>query len=245
MATPSSTGTPAAYFGNRFAAFMIDAGLLFALQWVGFMVLSRQLQAAGMTSTEPCVENGVALCQGPSTLLWAILVVFLVGTTIGYHAVFEGRFGATPGKRWMGIVVVDEADRTPPGHVAALTRSVVRQAFWLSLLFVLDVSPFGLGLPPVLVLALPLLTLIDFVVGAVRVDGIALHDRAARTRVIAAHAARSRPRRSSETDPPAADPPAGAASEPTDPSDPHDFEPSPVVVASAKNAGSTETEDLP
>ncbi len=184
MKTKSSAALSTADFGTRFSAFMIDAGGLFAAQWVIFLVLSRQLQAVGLTSTEPCVENSVAVCEGPSTLLWALLLLVFVGSTVAYHAVFEGIYGATPGKRWMGLAVVDRDGATPIGLVAGLLRSVVRQSFWLSLLFVFDVSPFGLALPPVLFLSVPILMLGTFVCGAVRVDGLAVHDLVAKTQVV-------------------------------------------------------------
>lgn len=186
MTMQAAAGPPTADFGTRFSAFMVDAALLFAGQWLVFLVLSRQLQAVGLTSTEPCVTDGVALCQGPSTVLWAILVVLFVTTTVGYHAAFEGRYGATPGKKWMGLVVVDRRGHSPVAPRAAVLRSLVRQSFWLSLLFVLDVSPFGLGLPPALFLLVPLITLGDFVWGAVHPDGLAVHDLAAGTQVVRA-----------------------------------------------------------
>ena len=47
MTAPS---TVAADFGTRFSAFMIDAVLLGAVQWVVFFVLSRQLQAVGLSA---------------------------------------------------------------------------------------------------------------------------------------------------------------------------------------------------
>lgn len=184
MTTQAAAGPPTADFGTRFSAFMIDAALLFGVQWLVFLVLSRQLQAVGLTSTEPCVPDGVALCQGPSPVLWTILVVVFVASTVGYHAGFEGRYGATPGKKWMGLAVVDSHGVSPPAPTAALLRSLVRQSFWLSLLFVLDVSPFGLGLPPLLFLLVPLITLGDFVWGALHPDGLAVHDLVAATRVV-------------------------------------------------------------
>ena len=175
---------PTADFGTRFSAFVIDALLLFLGQWVIYIVLSRQLQAVGLTSTEPCVPDAVALCAGPSTLLWALLLTFLVVSTVGYHAVFEGVYGATPGKRWMGLAVVDHALTSPIGLSAGILRSLVRQAFWLSLLFVFDVSPLALGLPAVFFIGLPALALGGFVWGAFSADGRAVHDVVAKTSVV-------------------------------------------------------------
>lgn len=176
----------AADFGTRFSAFVIDATLLFCGQWIMFIVLSRQLQAVGMTSTEPCAPNSVALCQGPNTALWILLFVLYLATTVGYHAVFEGHFGATPGKRWMGLCVTDSSGAAPVGLATGALRAVVRQLFWLSPLFLFDVSPLALGLPSILFALLPALTVLVFVVGAFRPDRLAVHDLVARTVVVRA-----------------------------------------------------------
>jgi len=214
---------PTADFGTRFSAFAIDALLLFSGQWVIYIALSRQLQAVGLTSTEPCVPDAVALCEGPSTLLWALLLVFLVVSTIGYHAVFEGVYGATPGKRWMGLAVVDQARTSPIGLSAGILRSLVRQSFWLSLLFVFDASPLALGLPAVLFVGLPALTLGAFVWGAFSADGRAGHDLVAKTLVVRADQVVVRPPPNSDrrdlelVDESSDDEPSGAiTSDPTD-----------------------------
>ena len=149
-----------------------------------FIVLARQFQAAGLTSTEPCVADGVALCEGPSAALWALLLVVLAGSTIAYHAVFEGRYGATPGKRWMGLAVTDDSGAGPIGMTAGVLRAVVRQSFWLSLLFLFDASPLSLGLPAALFVLVPIVTLSVFVVGAFSQNGLAGHDIIAKTMVV-------------------------------------------------------------
>jgi len=184
MMTASSAPVPAADFGTRFSAFVIDALLLFSAQWIIFIVLSRQLQAVGFTSTQPCVSTGVAMCEGPSTALWALLLLVFVATTTGYHAVFEGRYGATPGKRWMGLTVTDNNGAGPVGLAVALQRSVVRQLFWLLPLFLFEASPLSLGLPAVFFVLVPLLTVGVFVLGAFRSDGLAGHDLVALTMVV-------------------------------------------------------------
>ncbi len=186
MTTASSAPVTAADFGTRFSAFVIDALLLFSAQWITIIVLSRQLQAVGLTSTEPCVPAGVAMCEGPSTALWALLLLVFVASSIGYHAVFEGHYGATPGKRWMGLTVTDNNGAGPVGLSVAGLRSVVRQLFWLSPLFLFEASPLSLGLPAALFVLVPLLTLGVFVLGAFRSDGLAGHDLAARTMVVRA-----------------------------------------------------------
>jgi uncharacterized RDD family membrane protein YckC len=57
-----------------------------------------------------------------------------------YAVVGDGE-GQTPGKRALGIVVVDATRGTPIGYERALLRTVVR---------LLAVVPFGLGLLPLL-----------------------------------------------------------------------------------------------
>ena len=186
MTAASSAPVSAADFGTRFSAFVIDALILFCGQWIIFIVLSRQLQAIGMTSTEPCVAGGSVLCEGPNTALWTLLLVVYIVTTIGYHAVLEGRYGATPGKRVMGLRVTDPNGHAPVGLAAGTLRSVVRQLFWLTPLFLFEVSPLSLGLPSVLFVLVPALTLAVFVLGAFRIDGLAGHDLVAATVVVRA-----------------------------------------------------------
>ena len=183
-ASTRSPSTEVADFGTRFSAFMIDAVILFALQWIVFIALSRQLQAAGWTSIDECAPGSVQFCEGPSTLLWALLLVVLIVTTVGYHAVFDGQFGATPGKRLLGLKVVNANVDAPIGLGLGALRALVRQAFWLVLLFVLDVSPFDLSMPALLFVVLPLLALATFAVGAFSADGRALHDMVATSRVV-------------------------------------------------------------
>ena len=184
MTAASPAPVSAADFGTRFSAFVIDATLLFCAQWIIFIVLSRQLQAVGLTSTEPCTPNSVALCEGPNTALWTLLLLLYIATTVGYHALFEGRYGATPGKRWMGLHVADSNGHAPIGLAAGGLRSIVRQLFWLSPLFLFEVSPLSLGLPAILFALVPGLALLVFVIGAFRSDGLAGHDLVARTVVV-------------------------------------------------------------
>ena len=183
-AIATSKPLSSADFGTRFSAFVIDALLLFSGQWIMFIVLSRQLQVAGMTATEPCEPGGVAQCEGPNTALWALLLVLYVATTLGYYALFEGRYGATPGKRWMGLRVTNSQGQSPIGMAAGWLRSVMRQLFWLTPLFLFDVSPLSLGLPAPLFVLVPALALIVFVLGAFRPDGLAGHDLLAKTVVV-------------------------------------------------------------
>lgn len=174
----------AADFGTRFSAFVIDATLLFVAQWVIFIVSSRQLQAVGLSDSGPCDADPTRICDGPSTGLWALLLSFLVVTTVGYYAVLEGRYGATPGKRWLGLEVVGIDGSRPIGVASALVRAVVRQAFWLVLFFLVDASPISISVPSVLFILLPLAAIAGVAMGAVAPDGRAAHDRLAGTLVV-------------------------------------------------------------
>lgn len=163
---------------------MIDAVLLFTGQWIVVAVLSRQLQALGLTSQEPCSVDVVQLCEGPNRLLGALLTIVVIASTLGYHAFFEGRFGATPGKYWMGLRVADLGGAMPIGLTRAMTRSLVRQAFWIALFVVLTVSPLGVSLPAILFLALPLLAFGAVAIAAFTADTRGAHDHIAGTKVV-------------------------------------------------------------
>jgi uncharacterized RDD family membrane protein YckC len=181
-------------FGTRFSAFMIDGSILFGAQWIVFVVLARQLQAMGLSSTESCSVDSLVMCEGPSTAAWAILTVLLLVVTIGYHAVFEGLRGATPGKYWMGLRVTGVGGHAAAEHLGlgrGLIRAAIRQLFWLSLFVVLDVSPFSLDVSPTLFLLLPAAGMAGLVLGAVTPSGRALHDYAAGS--VVAHASEVAP----------------------------------------------------
>lgn len=186
MAPDASVSAPAADFGTRFTAFMVDALVLFGAQWLIVLVLSRQLQSIGMTATEPCAPGALALCEGPSTALWVVLIAFLIVSTVGYHAWFDYVHGATPGKRLVGLRVVNAESRSPISAPTSVLRSLVRQAPWLLLWFTLDVSPFGLSLPGPVMLLLLIVAAGAMFWGAARSDARAAHDLAAGTQVTTA-----------------------------------------------------------
>lgn len=184
MAVESDVVDSPADFGSRFSAFMIDALILFGAEWIVLFVLSRQLQAVGLSSADNCSADPTLLCEGPSTAAWVILLALMLAMTIGYHAVFEGLRGATPGKFWMGLTVRGADGSSPIGLARGATRSGVRQLFWLSLLLVLDVSPISLGVGPALFLVIPAIPLVGLLVAAVAPSGRGIHDLAASTVVV-------------------------------------------------------------
>jgi len=200
-------------FGSRFSAFMIDLVLLFVVQWVVVLVAARQLQAVGLNTTEPCAEGSLALCDGPSNAVWVLLLLFLLFSTVGYHAIFEGQWGATPGKRWVGLEVVSDSGSSPIGLSAGILRSIVRQIFWLALFFVFDASPLSVAPPAGLFLLLVLVAMAPMVVSAFLPDGLAVHDRVARTQVVRSnqHATRTKRVPAPSPPPPSTDEPEPVA----------------------------------
>lgn len=176
-------------FGTRFTAWMIDAGLLFSLQWIVVIVASRQLQAAGMVDRSACDVDPAVVCEGPSTALWAMLFGFVIVSTFGYYVWFDGAAGASPGKRFMGLRVVGRtaADGTPVGLPRGLARAAVRQGVWIWTFLFLGASPIAVDAPSPLFFASLALAMATFGWGAYSPSGAALHDLVASTSVV--HAA--------------------------------------------------------
>lgn len=186
-------GRPPADFGTRFSAFVIDALMLFGALWVVVFVVSRQLQAVGMTSLDNCADDPTRLCEGPSPALRVLLVVIVVVGLIAYHAVFEGTRGATPGKYWMGLEVRGIEGALPVGLQRGVARGVVRQLFWLSLFLVLDPSPLP-SIRAELYFLVPLLPLAGLAVAAITPSGRGLHDWVGSTVVVHADGSAGDPR---------------------------------------------------
>lgn len=104
------TGTEQDVMGARVAAALVD-------NVVGFVFLFVVLLAVG----RPGVGDGT-------------VTVSLVVAAFGYYAVPEARWGQTPGKRAMGLVVTDEyGGRVATGQVVArnLLRVVDGLFYWL------------------------------------------------------------------------------------------------------------------
>ena len=176
-------------FGTRFSAWTIDAIGLFSVQWIVVIVMSRQLQAAGMVERAPCEVDAAFTCEGPSAALWALIAAFVVVSTFGYHTWFDGVAGASPGKRLMGLRVVDRNgdDATPIGWARGVVRALVRQGVWIWTFLFLAASPIALDVPSPVFFGTLVLSLATFAWGAYAPNGIALHDHVAATSVV--HAA--------------------------------------------------------
>lgn len=125
--------TAKAGFWERFLAFAIDLIAVRVLALAAFL-------AARAAGSEP----------PPGVLASILLVVFL-----GYHALWRG---ATPGKRALGLRVVDDGERMPN-----LGRALVR-----AIAYLLGIATLG-G---------------SFLWCLVDAEGRAVHDRLARTRVV-------------------------------------------------------------
>lgn len=175
MIPESTVGARPADFGTRFSAFTIDGVGLFATLWVVVFVVARQLQAVGMSSSEPCTDDATRLCEGPTGALQVLLVAIVVLVILGYHALFEGLRGSTPGKYWMGLEVRGIEGAIPVGLQRGVARSIVRQLPWLSLFLVLGPSPLP-SIRAELYFLIPLVPLIGVAVAAITPSGRGLHD---------------------------------------------------------------------
>jgi len=185
-------------FSDRLSAFVVDLLLLGALQFVASLVLSRLLQAVGLRTVEPCDQDEAAVaaareagqrvleCEQASPAAFIIVAIVFVAVTVGYHAFFEGRFAATPGKRMAGLAVANaDGSPGPIGLARGFVRSLVRQSFWWALLIVLATSGGDTStmLTAWFVGGLAL-GLVSWVSAATSTSGWSLHDSFARSRVV-------------------------------------------------------------
>lgn len=114
----------------RFGAVLLD-GVIVALFWIPAGVAI----VAGPTEITPCSvdregnitfgEEMNAFCEGPTGGTLAAFAVLAIAAFVGsvlYHTLLIGRTGQTPGKRALGLRVVDAADGTSIGSGRALGR---------------------------------------------------------------------------------------------------------------------------
>ena len=103
--------------GSRAAAAMLDYALMGVITfglWLLFVMLGRAVGAAGADSTAAQQSSGA----------WALAVIIFIGFALqwGYYVVFEALWdGQTPGKRRMGIRVVQDG-----GYSVSFAASAVR-----------------------------------------------------------------------------------------------------------------------
>lgn len=97
---------------RRFAAYLIDTGATLLPVVIGGVLFFR--------SSEQASDNPFLVM-----LVVFILTAFLFLVNYLYHSLFEGLYGATPGKRLCGIVVL-KADLSPCGLGPAFLRNLLR-----------------------------------------------------------------------------------------------------------------------
>jgi len=104
--------------GKRIAAYFLDGIVGFVGALPGFILLFFGIIMAGASGREP--EVGLILLSYP-VLFAGLLAVWL------YNIYLLGRDGATLGKRWMGIKVLDGMGQ-PLGFGKAFLREIVKGA---------------------------------------------------------------------------------------------------------------------
>src|SRR5947208_11031763 len=136
--------------GSRFLAWLVDAGMIVILGTAGFC-------------------GGIALETGRQGMGMALILLWLFALTWGYFLLFEWLWhGQTPGKRLIGIRVIDQ-EGTSISFGQAAVRNVLRVADGLPLL-IPDVVPVTYG--------------VGFLVAAANRDQRRLGDLAAGTLVV-------------------------------------------------------------
>ena len=144
-------------FLRRSVAVVVDMALFLALACVAAIPLTRRLATLGPRSPADLVISVLAsppLARTAAVTLLAIALLWWAYFVIGW-----GLLGATPGKRLLGLAVIDHAGRHPIGPLRAQLRLV---AYTLS--------------------SLPLCA--GHLLVAFRSDHRALHDILAGTRVV-------------------------------------------------------------
>ncbi len=130
---------PMNLFVMRFVALVIDGALmvpLYVVSWILMIVL--------------------AFIPFVGWILSILLYFVLLGVVFGYHMYFNSKFGATYGKRWMGLRMIQDPGTGNPGMGAVFLR-------WLVVVFTCWIGAL---------------------LAAFDKEGKGLHDKVAKTRVI-------------------------------------------------------------
>lgn len=113
--------TPAGRFARRLGAYLVDCLILFA----GVLATQGLILAAGLNPLAARSTAGLPVASGALNG-WVFFTVTL--PCLLYFAAFHAsRWVATPGKRWLGLRVVDSADRSI-GFWRAMGRAAVTLA---------------------------------------------------------------------------------------------------------------------
>jgi uncharacterized RDD family membrane protein YckC len=127
----TSFGLDPATFGQRLGAYVVDGLILLALSiplWViGGIFVAADWHTYPSVCRDPdgFLVECTALTDATAARLFATIAVGVVAmllVSVYYWGHFEGRRGATPGKRKFGIQVVDQADGRPIGFGRAVGR---------------------------------------------------------------------------------------------------------------------------
>jgi uncharacterized RDD family membrane protein YckC len=96
-------------FWRRLAAYIIDSIILGVLFILIYLAIGLPLVILGVNEM----------------LTMGIIVLVLIIPSLGYHPYFLATRGATPGKSFMGLVVVDKTNRYPISWSTALIREIL------------------------------------------------------------------------------------------------------------------------
>lgn len=128
-----------ASIGNRFIACAIDHTIQMLLIIATVLVaitLSNTMRGAGAQTSASFDEGS----------LWVLALTTLIIFTLnfGYFVVFETLWsGQTPGKRWLGLRVI-QGDGRPINFFAALTRNLIRGADMMPLAVIFPFYSIGI-----------------------------------------------------------------------------------------------------
>ncbi len=107
---------------RRFCAWLVDSGLLLLILW-GFLWLANGLVHRGSSSRQDGLD-WVAETVLAYSRVWVPALGLFSLITVGYLALFTALGGQTPGKRLLGLQVVD-ANGGEPGILRSAVRALL------------------------------------------------------------------------------------------------------------------------